>query len=40
LALALLWVLVTVLPGVMRRLGEGPQIRLIAPFELILQRPG
>jgi hypothetical protein len=40
LALALLWLLATVLPGVKRRLGEDPQICLIAPFELILQRPG
>jgi hypothetical protein len=40
LALALLWLFATVLPGVKRRLGEGPQVRLIAPFELILQRPG
>jgi hypothetical protein len=40
LALALLWLFATVLPGVKRRLGEDPQIRLIAPFELILQRPG
>jgi hypothetical protein len=40
LALALAWLLATVLPGVARRFGEGPRIRLIAPFELILQRPG
>jgi hypothetical protein len=40
LALALAWLLATVLPGVARRLGEEPQARLIAPFELILQRPG
>jgi hypothetical protein len=40
LALALLWLLATTLPGVKRRLGEGRQVRLIAPFELILQRPG
>jgi hypothetical protein len=40
LALALAWLLTTVLPGVKRRLGEDPQICLIAPFELILQRPG
>ncbi|HEX4436184.1 MAG TPA: hypothetical protein VH061_05245 [Solirubrobacteraceae bacterium] len=40
LALALAWLLATVLPGVARRLGEGPRTRLIAPFELILQRPG
>jgi hypothetical protein len=40
LALALAWLLTTVLPGVKRRLGEDSQICLIAPFELILQRPG
>lgn len=40
LTLALLWLLATALPGVKRRLGECPQVRLIAPFELILQRPG
>jgi hypothetical protein len=40
LALALAWLLATVLPGVTRRWGERPHARLVAPFELILQRPG